>query len=74
MSRDNPVYIMPPKGFGVPEGKVWKLLRPVYGLSSGPKAWYDRLLEVTEKCGFDSKLTDEGALRMVGKNGEICGI
>lgn len=28
MSRDNPVYIMPPKGFDVPEAKVWKLMRP----------------------------------------------
>lgn len=74
MSRDNSVYIMPPKDFDVPAGKVWKLLRPVYGLFSAPKAWYDRLLEVMEKCGIDSKLTDEGVLRMVGKAGDVVGI
>lgn len=50
------------------------LLRPVYGLSSAPKAWYDRLLEVMEQCGFDSKLTDEGVLRLIGKDGSVAGI
>lgn len=52
---DRPVNIMPPSGFGIPEGKVWRLTKPVYGLSSAPKAWYDRLLEVIEACGLEPR-------------------
>lgn len=48
MTRDNPVYIMPPDGFGIASGTVRKLKRPVYGLSYAPKAQYDLLLEVVE--------------------------
>ena len=64
---------MPPEGFGVKKGKVWKLLRPVYGLSSAPKAWYDRLLEVMEQRGLDSSLSDEGVLRMLDPKGNVIG-
>lgn len=52
MSREYTTYIMPPAGFGISSEKVWKLKRPVYGLSSAPKAWHDRFLEVMEESGW----------------------
>lgn len=48
------------------------LKRPVYGFSSAPKAWYDRLLEFMEESGLDSKLSNEGVILMV--NGDIVGL
>lgn len=36
-----------------------------YGLVSAPKAWYDALLEVCVEKGFDTNISEEGALRPI---------
>jgi Reverse transcriptase (RNA-dependent DNA polymerase) len=57
------VYLIPPRGFAA-HGMRWKLLKPVYGLVSAPKAWYDRLCAVVQKHGFTSDLSDEAIFRL----------
>lgn len=70
---DRSVIIAPPDEFGVPEGTVWRIKKPIYGLVSAPKAWYDALFEICEEEGLDSEVSDEGVMRL-RKNGEIVGI
>jgi hypothetical protein len=55
------VFIVPLPGFA-PDGHIWKLLKPIYGLVSGPKSWYDRLISVARGCGLDTNLSDDGIL------------
>eukprot|EP00180_Rhodochaete_pulchella_P002304 Plantae.Rhodophyta-Rhodochaete_pulchella.ctg3483.p1 GENE.Plantae.Rhodophyta-Rhodochaete_pulchella.ctg3483~~Plantae.Rhodophyta-Rhodochaete_pulchella.ctg3483.p1 ORF type:complete len:263 (-),score=18.88 Plantae.Rhodophyta-Rhodochaete_pulchella.ctg3483:705-1493(-) len=44
----------------LPDGRVWKPLKPIYGLVSGPRSWYDRLTEVLVQEGFPQPLADAG--------------
>jgi hypothetical protein len=39
------VFISPLVGY-TPRNKCWRLKKPVYGLVSAPKAWFDKLREV----------------------------
>ena len=45
-SLPRPVYLRPPSEAKVPKGKVWRLLRAVYGLVDSPREWYKALVEV----------------------------
>ena len=36
------VYINPPKEFAEP-GKIWRLVRCLYGLCDAPRSWYKRV-------------------------------
>jgi Reverse transcriptase (RNA-dependent DNA polymerase) len=67
------VYLRPPSGYGA-AGVCWRLCKPVYGLVSAPKAWYDRLCDVVRRHGFSSDLSDEAIFRLRDKNGNIIGI
>ena len=71
---DRVVVIAPPKEFDIPEDVVWVIKKPIYGLCSAPKAWYDALLEVCLAEGFDTQVSDEGILRLRGRNGILVGI
>ena len=58
ITRD--VYILPPKERRVPGG-IWRLLKPVYGLTDAPRGWYlaldQKMLQAgCEKCIFDSAM------------------
>lgn len=53
---------------------ICRLKRPVYGLNSASKAWYDRFLEVTEESGLVSKLSDEGMFRKVNAEDQSVGL
>ncbi|TFY76618.1 hypothetical protein EWM64_g7394 [Hericium alpestre] len=46
------IYLQPPTGFGVPEGKVWKLIKSVYGLKQAGRVWYLRIKSEFEKLGY----------------------
>jgi hypothetical protein len=48
------LYIFPPQGCDYAKGTVWKLQRPLYGLSTAPKAWFDTLKEFITEFGFES--------------------
>jgi Reverse transcriptase (RNA-dependent DNA polymerase) len=67
------VYLIPPLS-AAPLGYVWKLCKPVYGLVSAPKAWYDRLCEIVKRHGFSSDLSDEAIFRLRDREGNIVGI
>lgn len=70
------VAIAPPLEFGIPEGMVWVIKKPIYGLCSafGPKAWYDALLDVCTAEGFDTHVSDEGILRLLDRSGVLVGV
>ena len=48
------LYVFPPVGYDCPPGTVWKLRKPLYGLSIAPKAWFDTLKEFLVNYGFVS--------------------
>jgi hypothetical protein len=50
------------------------LKKPVYGLVSAPKAWFDRLREVIEKHGFSADLSDEAIFRLRHATGKVIGV
>jgi hypothetical protein len=52
------VYISAPPGYA-PDGSCCLLRKPIYGLVSAPKAWFDRLRERAVKHGFEADLSDE---------------
>lgn len=72
LSRDSPVILQPPPDF-VDDGVVWELKKPVYGLVSAPKAWYDKLCDVVQNCGFDANVSDEGVFRLFDR-GDVIGV
>lgn len=71
---DRIVVIAPPSEFGIPEDVVWVIKKPIYGICSAPKAWYDTLFEVCVEEGFDTQVSDEGILRLIDKSGNLVGI
>jgi hypothetical protein len=43
---------------------VWRLKKPIYGIVSAPKSWFDRLIEVFQASVLTTATTDEGLLIM----------
>jgi hypothetical protein len=39
---------------------VWRLKKPIYGIASAPKSWFDRLIEVCRASGLTTATSDEG--------------
>jgi histone deacetylase 1/2 len=56
---DKDVYMKQPRGF-IDGGDEWvcKLQKCLYGLKQAPKAWYDKLCEVLNECGFEPVSAD----------------
>jgi hypothetical protein len=48
------LYVYPPHGYDCPRGTIWKLQKPLYGLSIAPKCWFDTLKEFIIDYGFKS--------------------
>lgn len=71
---DRIVVIAPPTEFNIPAGVVWVIKKPIYGICSAPKAWYDTLIEVCQSEGFDTQVSDEGILRLRDQSGMLVGI
>jgi hypothetical protein len=67
LTRDRQVILQPPPD-KVKPGVVWRLKKPVYGLVSAPKAWYDKLCQVVNSCGFNSDVSDEGVFRLLDES------
>jgi hypothetical protein len=63
----------PPVGYA-PRNKCWRLKKPVYGLVSAPKAWFDKLREVIQKHWFEANLSDEAIFRLRDQNEHVIGI
>ncbi|TFY73927.1 hypothetical protein EWM64_g10084 [Hericium alpestre] len=46
------IYLQPPAGFSMPKGKVWKLIKSVYGLKQAGRVWYLHIKSEFEKLGY----------------------
>ncbi|TFY75222.1 hypothetical protein EWM64_g8790 [Hericium alpestre] len=44
------IYLQPPAGFSMPKGKVWKLIKSVYGLKQAGRVWYLRIKSEFKKA------------------------
>jgi Reverse transcriptase (RNA-dependent DNA polymerase) len=60
-SLTSDVFVVPPIDF-VGSHVVWRLKKPIYGIVSAPKSWFDRLIEVCRASGLNTATTDEGLL------------
>ena len=58
--EDGDVYVeLPPGGIpGLPEDTLLKLLKPVYGLSDAPRAWFTKLKNTLLQLGLKQSLLD----------------
>jgi Reverse transcriptase (RNA-dependent DNA polymerase) len=61
LTRD--VFVVPPIDF-VGSHVVWRLKKPIYGIVSAPKSWFDRLIEVCRASGLTTATTEEGLFIM----------
>jgi Reverse transcriptase (RNA-dependent DNA polymerase) len=61
LNRD--VFVVPPIDF-VGRHVVWRLKKPIFGIVSAPKCWFDRLIEVCRASGLTTATTDEGLFVM----------
>jgi hypothetical protein len=71
IARD--VYISAPEGYAPPHC-CWRLKKPVYGLVSAPKAWFDRLCDVIKAHGFEADLSDEAIFRLRDPQRRVVGV
>lgn len=53
------IYIKPPEGFNLPQGKVFKLNKSLYGLKQSPLNWYLNLASTLEKCGLSRSKNED---------------
>jgi Reverse transcriptase (RNA-dependent DNA polymerase) len=61
LTRD--VFVVPPIEF-VGSHVIWRLKKPIYGIVSASKSWFDRLIEVCRASRLTTATTDEGLLIM----------
>jgi Reverse transcriptase (RNA-dependent DNA polymerase) len=66
------VFVVQPIEF-VGSHVVWRLKKPLYGIVSAPKAWFDRLIEVCRATGLTTATTDEGLL-IVTSGEQVVGV
>jgi Reverse transcriptase (RNA-dependent DNA polymerase) len=69
LTRD--VFVLPPIDF-VGSHMVWRLKKPIYGILSAPKSWFDRLIEVCRASGLTTATIDEGLLIMTSGEQVLC--
>jgi hypothetical protein len=50
-NMDDEIYTACPPGYSKP-GKVWKLLKALYGLRKSPRLWFDELVSFLKGLGF----------------------
>ena len=67
------IYILPPKETHTDTNKIWKILKPVYGLLDAPREWYLRLRSELESLGMKVHSLDNGFFYLRSR-GELVGI
>ena len=66
------VYMETPPGYKDPDGKVWKLLKGLYGLKQASRIWQSTLYGKLKKAGMTVCKTESGILYMrCGKTGDL---
>jgi hypothetical protein len=73
IDRKCDIVVAPPDGYAAP-GIAWRLKKPVYGLCSAPKSWYDRVREFSTAAGLDCDVSDAAVFRLFDTAGSIIGI
>merc|ERR1712112_399306 len=69
---DREVFVRPPKDIEN-EGKIWKLLKPLYGLDDASRKFYLKVKETLQKMGLKT-LPGDDAVYYEHKNGELIGL
>ena len=67
------VYLLPLKGCA-PDGMIWSLHRPVYGLSDAPRKWYDAVRTALDKIQAKTVPFDEAFFYWQDDEGSLMGI
>ena len=49
---DRNLYVKPPPGYELPDGKVWKLKSALYGLKQSPLLWNEHIKRTLEEIDF----------------------
>jgi hypothetical protein len=63
------VHIHASKGMNIPEGKCFKLLKPLYGLRNSPKSWNKTIDKTLRGLHFEPTVSDPSLnSRWVGEN------
>jgi transposase InsO family protein len=55
---DEEVYLEPPEGVPIEQGKVWRLRKALYGLKQAPRQWNRKLDEFLRSLGFQRSEAD----------------
>lgn len=63
------VYMLPPPLIEVEDGKVFKLLKAIYGLKQSPRAWYHKLSKTLLVRGFKRSKADHSLFTIQGERG-----
>jgi hypothetical protein len=68
---DRPIFLEPPQGYKRNDGKVWLLLKSIYGLKQAGHEWHVHLRDVLVKIGFVQMKVDRCIFVFVTSNGKI---
>lgn len=71
LERD--VFVRPPAEYRE-KGKVWKLMRCIYGLNDAPREWYNRVEEVLKNFGGKKSRFDSAMFLWYDDDECFCGI
>ena len=63
------VYIIPPQD-AAEYGKLWKAIKPLYGLCDAPQKWYETLQKFLVQIGGRASIADKGLYYWPGKGNE----
>ena len=66
------VHVKPPKEAGL-KGKLWRLLKCLYGLKDASRQWYTKVMQCLKSVGFEKSRFDAGLFYLV-KNGQLIAV
>ena len=74
-SKGTVLVKVPPGGIpGLPEGAIFELLKPVYGLADAPRAWHESFTRALSDIGCHASQLDRCVYLCRGENGTLQGI
>ena len=59
---DEIIYMCPPEGYAIKEGKYYHLKKSIYGLKQAAQVWSQLLTKFLEKLGFSKFYADYSIL------------
>ena len=69
------VYMRPPQEAGLEKDKVWKIIKPLYGLNDASRKFYLKVSTILKRCGCQQSIYDPGLFFFKdSKAGELAGI